>query len=360
MERFRRLGLHEDAHKNGVWCVSSCTKTSGCDFATGGADGVIHLWVLKSGAETAAEALSAGNCGAGDANGAGDNAANVVTPSAGAKNALSPISHVASMKHHSLGIVGIAVASDATVGASTSLDGTLKLWDTSKPDEAARSVTAMSSNITEVWAVGISTDGSRVVTAGSGGVIQVVDVGAALCENAFNYDPDATTGDVTMCMSLALSPDNARVAVGAQDGSVRVFDVESGAAMGKKMAGHSGPVRSVAFVPGESSIVTCADDALINYYDVDAAQLAITLRGHAGIVLTAAPSPCGKYVATGSSDRKLKVWDRKLREQVFTTREHSNSVWDIAYLANGTRIVSVGDDGCISVIDCEHADTVTA
>jgi WD40 repeat protein len=358
MERFRRLGVHQDAHRNGAWCVVQSPQTPACSFATGGADGAVALWSLRSGAETAAAVIGDSDEAAGDVNGGGKGAG---TDARGVKaDSLSPVVAVATMKHHALGVVGVAVATGATVGASTSLDGTLKIWDAARPDVAARPVSAMSGNITEVWAVAISADGARVVTAGAAGAVQVVDAAMALSENSFNYDPDAAAGDAPMCLSLALSPDGARLAVGAQDGSVRLFDVETGAPVTRRMDGHSGPVRSVAFVPGEASIVTCADDGLVNYYDAESAALAISLRGHAGMVLSAAPSPCGKYVATGSSDRKLKVWDRKLREQVFTSSEHTDSVWGVAYVADGKRIVSVADDASIGVVDCEHADVVVA
>lgn len=355
MERFRRLGVHPDAHENGAWCVAASAKASNCDFATGGADGVVKLWSLKSGTETAAAAIGDSN---GDTNGevAGD-----ALHKKNSRSSLSPVEPVASLKHHGLGVVGVAIASEGTTGASTSLDGTLKLWDIEKPDAEARKVSGMNENITEIWALAISADGSRVVTAGVGGSIQVVDSGMTpMMENSFNYDPDVASGDAPMCMSLALSPDETRLAVGAQDGSVRIFDVETGKPVTSKMEGHSGPVRSISFIPGESSLVTCADDGLINFYDVDAAHLADKLRGHAGMVMAARPSPCGKYICSGSSDRKLKVWDRKLKEAIFTLGDHTDSVWGTAYVADGKRIVSVSDDQSLYVLDSEHADIVVA
>lgn len=354
MERFRRLGVHADAHKNGAWCIASSEKSSNCNFATGGADGVVRLWSLRSGAETASEAMDDANRD-GTADGGNEPLSKT---SSGSR--LSPAESVASLTHHGLGVVNVAVATEATTGASVSLDGTLKLWDAEKPDVEARKVSGMGENITEVWALAMSADGSRVVTGGAGGSIQVVDTGMAMMENSFNFDPDASGSEAAMCMSLALSPDNTRLAAGAQDGSVRIFDVETGKPVTKKMEGHSGPVRSVAFVPGEPSLVTCADDGLINFYDIDAAHLANKLRGHTGMVLTVKPSPCGKYVCSGSSDRKLKIWDRKLKESVFTFGGHKDSVWGTAYVANGKRIVSVSDDASLSVLDCENADIVVA
>lgn len=364
MERFRRLGVHRDAHRNGVWCVSQAPKVDGCDFATGGADGVVTLWALKSGVETAADALGSHADAGEGANGNGDTTGKPVKKTGSNDDDLTPLTLVAKLKPHSLGVVGVSIAAEATVGASTSLDGTLMLWDAANPDAPATPVPGLSTNITETWAVAVSADGTRVVTAGAGGAVHLVNV---LEENdkdkqvtSVNFDPAAKPGEAPMCLSVAFSPDGNRVAVGAQDGMVRVFEAESGKPVTELLKGHSGPVRSVSFVPGEDSLVTASDDGLVNYYDFAGAHLAISLRGHFGMVLSAVPSPCGKYVVTGSSDRKVKIWDRKLKEAIFTGSEHTDSVWGVAYASDGSRVISVSDDGCIAVVDSENADKVIA
>eukprot|EP00173_Palmaria_palmata_P003106 Plantae.Rhodophyta-Palmaria_palmata.ctg323.p1 GENE.Plantae.Rhodophyta-Palmaria_palmata.ctg323~~Plantae.Rhodophyta-Palmaria_palmata.ctg323.p1 ORF type:complete len:359 (-),score=57.31 Plantae.Rhodophyta-Palmaria_palmata.ctg323:425-1501(-) len=358
MERFRRLGVHRGAHKNGVWCVSPASKVDGCDFVTGGADGSIAIWALRSGTETAAGALN-GNAVPGEVANGNENVV-PVRKTGSNDNELSPLSLVARLKHHSLGVVGVAIAAEGTIGTSTSLDGTLKLWDAARPDEPSKNVSGLSTNLTEIWAVAVSPDGKRVVTGGSGGSLHVIDTEMAIEEEEFNYDPDAKAGEAPMCMSVAFSFDGSRLAVGAQDGTVRVFNGESCKPLTNKIEGHSGPVRSVSFVPGESSLVSTSDDGLVNYYDIDGEHLAISLRGHSGMVLSAAPSSCGKYVATGSSDKMLKIWDRKFKEQIFSASEHSDSVWGVAFVADGSRLVSVCDDGGIAVLDSENADKVVA
>lgn len=327
-----------------------------CDFVTGGADGFVSFWSLNSGTEVA---LSAGS-GLQDGLVNLENSTNDSrsTEAAWASDYLSPVACVESIRHHPLGVVGLAVACGATVGASSSLDGTLRIWDVSEPDSAGRIVAGVNPNAAEVWAVAISSDGSRVVTGGSGGVIHIVDTRRALCETSLCLNPRGAPHDIGMCISLAMYSDTSRLAVGAQNGIFSASRVESDPFIDKEMLGHSSAVRDVAFLPGGLSCVSCGDDGLVNLYDIESSQLVITLRGHAGVVTCLSPSPCGKYLATGSSDRTMKVWDTKLREQVFSVSEHCGTVWGVAYLSK-SRIVAVGDDGCISVFDSEHAETVT-
>lgn len=356
MERFRRLGCHRDAHKGGIWCVSGAPKAANCDFVTGGADGLVCLWALNSGLEVA---LSA-NPGLREnlANSANNTDVRASTFAAWAIDAVSPVSCVASVKHHPLGVVGLAIATGATIGVSSSLDGTLRIWDVSEPNNPGRVVAGMSSNVAEVWAVAISGDGSRVVTGGSSGAIYIVDTRRALWERTLSLNPGGVLRGFGMCTSLAMYSDSLRFAVGAQHGLFCVSLAENEPAVDKEMLGHSSPVRDVAFLPGGLSCVSCGDDGLVNLYDTESSQLVIALRGHSGVVTCLSPSPCGKYLATGSSDRNVKVWDIKLREQVFSVSEHSGTVWGVAYLSK-SRIVAVGDDGCISLFDSEHAETVT-
>jgi WD repeat-containing protein 61 len=351
MERFRRIGVHEDAHANGVWCVAETAVAGSSTFVTGGADGAIRLWSLNREPGVAVNGSTDHSAQTDSVGTASDTA----QPASTAQS--TPLTLTATLNHHALGVVAIAVASAATTAASTSLDGTLKIWDTAKPEIPARAVTGNSGNITEVWAVAISADGARVVTAGAGGSVQVIDASMALVDNVFNYDPEAPAGTAPMCLSAALSADGSRVALAAHDGTVRVFDVESGKPLTSKLEGHSAPVRSIAFIPGDpSAFVSCSDDCLVNLFDIEAGRVVVVLRGHTGMVMSVAPSPCGKYVTSGSADRKVKVWEIKTRECIYSTSGHTDTVWGIAYASKGKHLISVADDQSIAVIDSEHAD----
>lgn len=357
MERFRRLGLCHDAHEGGVWCVSGAPSATNCDFVTGGADGFICFWGFSGRTEVSLSPQSGLQEKLKRPRNSNDDADSSV--GAGTSGSFSRVNCFASTRHHSLGVVAIAIASEATVGASSSLDGTLRLWDVTEPDNPGRTVADLSATNAEVWAVAISADGSRVVTGGSSGVIHIVDTRRAACETTFTLNLDGATQGERMCISLAINCQASRLVVGAQNGIFCVSLVGKEPFFGKKISGHSGPVRDVAFLSDGISCVSCGDDALVNLIDTESSRLVITLRGHAGVVTSVSPSPCGKYVASGSSDRTMKVWDTKLREQVYSVSEHSDTVWAVAYIAKN-RIVAVGDDGCVSVVDAEHADTVTA
>ena len=57
-------------------------------------------------------------------------------------------------------------------------------------------------------------------------------------------------------LSVAYSPDGKMVATGAIDGAVHVIDSVSGNLI-RKLEGHSKPVRSLSFAPGEFTMCVC-------------------------------------------------------------------------------------------------------
>lgn len=360
MERFRSIGKRAQAHEDGAWCVAECVASAEKLVVTGGMDGVIRMWSLDrsnadgSGKDENERVEDEEGKGNGEDEGDGE------TANGHGEDSNSPVVSKGSMKHHSLGVVAVAICKESCVAASTSLDGSLKLFDLSRSEAGARGVSGLSPNTAEVWSLAMSTDGTRVVTGGANGSLQVVDAEAALVDNTFSFDGDTTkNSESAMVLAVAISPDGTRIAAGTHDGSVRVFDIETGNAVTRKMEGHTAPVRSIGYLPGDNQgIVTCADDGLVNMYDVGGGTLATYMRGHAGMVLCADASDCGKYIVSGGADRTVKVWDRKLREPVFSASNHDDAVWGVRYVRDGTRIVAVSDDASMSVIDCENADKV--
>ncbi|KAJ3095707.1 hypothetical protein HDU97_006593 [Phlyctochytrium planicorne] len=107
------------------------------------------------------------------------------------------------------------------------------------------------------------------------------------------------------------------IASGAENGSIHIFDVPTQKLL-HSLPGHAQPVRSLAFSPDSSTLITASDDKRINMYDV-------------------------------SSDRKVKIWDANSRQCVHTFEEHTDQVWGLAYNDEGTKLASVSDDKSLVV-----------
>lgn len=344
MERFRKLGTQDQAHENGVWALAASNGANReviGDFLTGGCDGKLKTWRIKSDSEIVADEESEG-----------DEAASS-----------GPCVQIGTFSGHSLPVVSVALAKNGSTAASTSLDGTVKIWSLASQDSEAKSIQQL--GITEVWGIDISKDGQKAVTGGTNGVVQIIDASISQVEQTFSISQNQSESKESlrrenpMVMSVALSADDSQVAVGAHDGSVTILDVETGKTVGGKLSKHGGPVRSVAFLPSEPrTLLTGSDDQLMNLYDIDTGHVTGTCRGHAGLVLSAKGSDDGRYLVSGGSDRTVQVWDRMMKESLYSYKGHKDSVWGVSYAVAASRIVSVADDGCISILDSSNADSV--
>jgi WD40 repeat protein len=78
--------------------------------------------------------------------------------------------------------------------------------------------------------------------------------------------------------------------------------LKTGAAQLAKLAlrGHEAAVRSAAFSPDGSRIVTASNDGTARLWDAASRKELVVLRGHEGVVRSAAFSPDGSRIVTAS------------------------------------------------------------
>lgn len=342
--------MQADCHTNGVWAVAAidAAQHASPHFITAGADARLHTWQLKTDDQVASELQEHNH--------------DTDKPDAEAPSA-DPCQLVDTFKGHTLPVVDVAVAANVPRAASTSLDGVVRIWNLQQPSAPSQAVQIP--NLVDSWAIALSKDGEKIVTAGANGQIQIIDGSMGTIDETMSIahsvgdGKDAVRRDNAMIMSVALSEDDRHAALGTNEGSVVTLDVETGKVISTKLPKHGGPVRSICYLPGEpGTVVTASDDQLVNLYDVDAGQLTGSCRAHTGLVLAVAASPDGKYLVSGGSDRSVHVWDRGMKESVYSYKGHRDCVWGVGYALEGSRIVSVGDDGCISVLDSSKADVV--
>ena len=105
---------------------------------------------------------------------------------------------------------------------------------------------------------------------------------------------------------------------------MRVWDAASGVQLADFL-GHKGPVRTVAYSPDGSRIVSGSADGIIKVWEADTFTESRTfhhppdgvqitnLRGQAEGVTALAYSPDGSRIVSGSVDHTLKIWDAAIK-----------------------------------------------
>uniref|UniRef100_A0A3B4BEX4 Uncharacterized protein n=1 Tax=Periophthalmus magnuspinnatus TaxID=409849 RepID=A0A3B4BEX4_9GOBI len=103
------------------------------------------------------------------------------------------------------------------------------------------------------------------------------------------------------------------LAVANEEGIVRVYNTESrNNVLLKEWLAHENAVFDIAWVPGESQLVTAAGDQMARLWDVHSGELLGSFRGHLCSLKSVGFTPNDKAVfCTGARDGNIMVWDTR-------------------------------------------------
>jgi WD40 repeat protein/serine/threonine protein kinase len=150
--------------------------------------------------------------------------------------------------------------------------------------------------------------------------------------------------------SAAYSPDGTRIVTASIDKTARVWDARTGVQLAV-ISGHHERVRTAAFSPDGRRIVTSSWDKTARIWDANTgAQLAV-LTGHEGFVVGAAYSPDGTRIITASYDKTARIWDAATGASLRVLSGHGDVVRSAAFSPDGNRIVTASWDKTARIWD---------
>ncbi len=242
---------------------------------------------------------------------------------------------------HTDWIVGLAFSPDGKRLASTSLDGTLRIWSLTPGEE-----TVAVSGPGSIYGTRVVYSPNGEEFASNGGD------GTATIWNAITGEPRLVlNGHAQEVVNMAFSPDGRRFATGSLDTATIVWDTSTGKPL-ITLSGHAGGVRDIGFNPDGSLIVTSGFEGLAKIWNANTGEELLTLTGHEGYVVTGvAFSPDGTQLATSSTDLTAKIWDVKIGKLLLTLTGHAAPVTDIAYSPDGSRLATVSRDSTGKIWD---------
>jgi WD40 repeat protein len=253
---------------------------------------------------------------------------------------------------HAARITGVACSPDGTLIASSSEDGTIKLWSTN--GTLLRTLTAQ---LCPVTALAWSPDGAKIAAGGyvSGAAGRGVTYlwQAPSGWTAANVSLAlATTNRFGYVTALAFTSDSTRLASGCNGGSNIIYSVADGSVVASCPAYNTSvrpaAVASVAFSSAGMMASGC-EDATFRVYSTNSWNLLwSSSTAHTSNVTAVAFSPDGAWLATASLDQTVKVWSTA-NWNLQQTLVESNAVGSVAFSPDGQEIISGSVDGTISM-----------
>jgi WD40 repeat protein len=291
---------------------------------------------------------------------------------------------------HTDGVTDLAFVPDGTLLASSSRDGSIRLW---------RAATGTTANVLEghtdiVWSLAISPDGTRLVSASDDRTLRIwslpqgspldrirsgsfgrglqvvfspdglwfaagdqfclVQVRSArtgvLLRSLIQPVCDAYGGNVVDGWGLAFTPDSQEILTAEAQGgrgTVQRWSLDRYLPP-ERVQGTSGGVRAMALSPdGTQLALAFVGSAAIWIVDSHDGSRIHSLEGHTYGVNDLAFSPDGRLLASASADRTVGLWQVGSGVLLRQLVGHADRVTAVGFSADGSRLASGAGDGTI-------------
>ena len=239
--------------------------------------------------------------------------------------------------HHEAKVYSAGFSTDGRRIASSSADGTARLWD-----GATGQNVALLKHEGIVWDARFSGDGSRLVSASLDGTVRVWAAASGA--------PILTLrGQECGFNKAVFSPDGRFIVALSDERTVWVWDASTGATLAV-LEGHEKTIIALSVSPDSQLVATASVDTTAIVWQISGARIAV-LNGHTEVVLSAEFSPDSRRVVTASNDATARIWDATTGQELHRLVGHSISVGWATFDRGGQRVLTASTDSTARLWD---------
>jgi WD40 repeat protein/energy-coupling factor transporter ATP-binding protein EcfA2 len=205
-------------------------------------------------------------------------------------------------------------------------------------------------------ALRLALQGTRVDLALPSGSVDSSPAAAALAAAVSRARLRFVLAHTDPVRSAAFSPDGSHIVTASGDKTAHIWDAVSGEHV-SVLHGHESYVRSAAYSRDGSRIVTASWDGTARIWDAASGrEIAIlrhnTIGGYTTDYLhSAAFNPDGSRIVTASGDGTARIWDVAKAKEIAVLRGHGDTVSSAVFSPDGSRIVTASDDKTARIWD---------
>ncbi|HEY9671634.1 MAG TPA: TIR domain-containing protein [Waterburya sp.] len=227
---------------------------------------------------------------------------------------------------HTNAVVSVSFSPNGQYLATTSRDGTARLWDLQGNQKAL-----FQGHKASVIGVSFSPDGKYLATTSEDDTARLWDLQG--------NQKALFQGHTARVMSVAFSANGQSLATASLDGTVRLWDLQGNQ---KALFKQSDGVMSIEFSPNGQSLATASLDGTVRLLDLQGNTILLFKKQDAPIV-SVSFSPDGQYLATASLDKTARLWN--LQGQQIAELEHDSWVNDVDFTPDGQFLITASESG---------------
>ena len=320
-------------HRGAIWEVAFARD--GSLLASGGNDRLVRLWRLEGGRprlvrtlrghEDIVYGLTFGPRARLLASAGGDRTVRVWSAETGRE--LRRLAHATE-------VYAVAIGPQGERLASGSDDGVLRLWSLRRPGPPRE----LGGHFGAIWGVDFSPDGALLASGSKDRTVRLWDVRSGQRRGVL-------VGHQMMVLGLRFSPDGRHLATASLDRTVRLWEARGGHP--RTRIGHGSMVVGLAYSPDGRTVASGGEDGTVRLWDAASGRQLRVLRGHSAKVFGLGFSPDGGLLASGGTDRSIRLWDVGRGRQLRVLHGHTEKVFDVELSPDGKLLASASADGTV-------------
>ena len=239
------------------------------------------------------------------------------------------------LKGHTDLVTSVCYSPNGKCLASTSRDGTVRLWD---PSTGQCTKTLSEHASYQVHTVCYSTDGKHFASGGGNNIMKIWDASTNKCVSTKRVN---TTDVYDVCFST----DDKHIASGGSNDGVEVWDASTGQLVNR--FAKFGPVYSICYSPDGKQIAIGGGNNHVydpvSIFDISTGKCIRTIKD-LGWVFGVCYSPDNKYLVCGGEYGCPKMWNVSTGRRVYKLEAEANGcdINDVCYSSDG-KYIACGD-----------------